>query len=521
MEKDYLRINSFRDLSNPRDRIIYRLFETLPGFLSWSVLILVILFSWLRPVWVAIFIIVFVIFWLLRTIYLSVHLRIGYDLMKKHEKVNWRNRLDKLNPGDFHLPVRQWSDVYHLVILPMYMEPVEIIRETLSALYASDYPKERIIVVLACEEKALQLVGASANLMEQEFGDKFFKFFITWHPVNLPREIPGKGSNEAWSSREVFQKIIKPLGIPLENIIFSSFDIDTAIFPQYFSLLTYQYLIAENPTRCSFQPIPLFINNIWSASSFSRMFSFSSTFWQIMNQERPEKLITFSSHSMSFKALVDVGFKQTNVVSDDSRIFWQCFLFYNGNYIAKPLYYPIAMDANTAKSFWQTLKNLYLQQRRWAYGAADIPYFLFGFLKNKKIPAAKKWGLSFELIEGHWSWATAPFLIFLLGWLPLFLGGESFSQTLLGYNLPRLVSRILTISMVGLISSAYFSIRMLPPRPPQYKNWHYVFLAAEWFLFPIVMIFFTAIPALDAQTRLMLGRYIGFWPTPKTRENRS
>jgi len=306
--------------------------------------------------------------------------------------------------------------------------------------------------------------------------------------------------------------------IPYENIIFSSFDVDTCVFPKYFSCLTYHYLTSEKPFKTSFQPIPLFVNNIWQAPAISRVFSFSSSFWHAMNQERPEKLVTFSSHSMSFKTLVDVDFKQTNVVSDDSRIFWQCFLKYNGDYRVQPLYYPISMDANVARSFFRTLFNIYRQQRRWAYGVGDIAYFLFGFYRNKKIPFLKKLSLGLELIEGHLSWATASIIIFVLGWLPLTLGGPEFSHTLISYNLPRIISRLMTLAMIGLLSSVYLSFLLLPPKPPEYGRFKYLVFIFGWLLFPIMMIFFTALPALDAQTRWLFGRYMGFWVTEKVRK---
>ena len=230
-------------------------------------------------------------------------------------------------------------------------------------------------------------------------------------------------------------------------------------------------------------------------------------------------MLTFSSHAMSFKAMVDVGFKQANVISDDSRIFWQCFLQYDGDYRVEPLFYPVSMDANVARTFWKTIRNVYKQQQRWAYGVGDIPYFLFGFLKNKRIPVFKKISLGFSIIEGHWSWATASILIFFLGWLPLLLGGPEFSQTLFSYNLPRITSRILTVAMLGLVGSAYFSIILLPPKPPRYGRFKYLTLVIEWFLLPVIMIFFTSLPAIDAQTRWMLGKYMGFWTTPKVRKS--
>ena len=514
MKDYYLKINKAPDLKEKKERIIFRLLEILPGFLSWAILFSVIILSWKKPFWIAIFIIFFVIFWLLRTIYFLFHLRAGYQKMRETENTSW---LEKLN----QLKNKNWRDIYHLIILPMHKEPLEIVRETFKALESTDYLKDRMMVILATEERAGEPAQEIARTIKKEFGDRFFRFLVTCHPANLPGEIAGHGSNDAWAAKTAKRNIIDPLKIPYENIIVSSFDIDTYVFPKYFSCLTYHYLTSDNPTKTSFQPTPLFINNIWQAPAISRVFSFFSTFWHIINQQRPEKLITFSSHSMSFSALVEVGFKQTNVVSDDSRIFWQCFLKCDGDYKVKPIFYPVSMDANVSKSFFRTLINIYKQQRRWAYGVGDIPYFLFGFLKNKRIPLSKKISLGFELIEGHLSWATASILIFLLGWLPLVLGGEEFNQTLFSYNLPSITRNILTLAMVGLIGSIYFSLNLLPPYPLEFKygrQLKYLFFALQWVLIPLTMIFFISLPALDAQTRLMLGKYMGFWPTEKVRK---
>jgi hypothetical protein len=176
------------------------------------------------------------------------------------------------------------------------------------------------------------------------------------------------------------------------------------------------------------------------------------------------------------------------------------------------------MDANVAKSFWKTLSNLYKQQRRWAYGVGDIPYFLFGFLKNKKIPFGKKFSLALELIEGHFSWAVASILIFLLGWLPSFIGGFEFSHSIISYNLSKIVGRVMTMAMVGIIASCYFSLILLPPRPPEYGRFKYLVFALSWILCPIIMVFFVSVPAIDAQTRWMLGKYMGFLATEKVRK---
>ncbi len=509
MDKTYLKIGKSSDLKTAKERFIYRVFEIFPGALSWLTLALMVILSRFQPVFVAFFITSFVIYWFIRTVYLSFHLRAGFKQMKINEKTDWLLKLEKNE---------NWQRIYHLIILPMYKEPLEIIRETFLALKNSQYPKDKMIIALGCEERADSHSQAVAKAIEKEFGRDFFQVLITFHPADLPGEIAGKGSNETWTARKAKEIIIDPLKIPYTDIIVSSLDADTKVFPHYFGCLSHHYLTAKNPTKTSFQPIPLFINNIWQTPLISRIFSFSSTFWHTMNQERPEKLITFSSHSMSFQALLDVDFRQTNIVSDDSRIFWQCFFRYNGDYRVQPLFYPVAMDANCAKTTFQTLKNIYKQQRRWAYGVSDIPYFLFGFLKNRQIPLSRKFILGWELIEGHWSWATSSILIFALGWLPIWLGAGAFPQTVLSYNLPKIISQILTISMAGLIISIYFSLILLPPKPLNYGRAKYFVFALSWVIFPLMMIIFSALPALDAQTRLMLGKYMGFWPTEKIRK---
>jgi hypothetical protein len=75
----------------------------------------------------------------------------------------------------------------------------------------------------------------------------------------------------------------------------------------------------------------------------------------------------------------------------------------------------------------------------------------------------------------------------------------------------------MTLAMFGLVSSAILSIVLLPPRPPQFGRFKHFLMVFQWLLFPITAILLGAIPALDAQTRLLFGKYMGFWNTPKKR----
>lgn len=517
-DKYYLKIGRAADLKNRKERRLYRFLEMFTGLLSLLVLFLSVFFSYKLPALAAFFIIIFDIYWLLRTIYFAFYLKTGYAQMKKNEEEDWIKKLEELGTPKNGIDIPSWKNIYHLVVLPMYKEPIEVVDSTFNCLLNVDYPKNKMIVVLACEKADKENAKEIALKMKEKYGNVFYKFLITCHPAGLEGELAGHGANDAWATQKAKELVIDPLNIPYENIIVSSFDIDACVYPKYFSCLTYYYLTVDKPLRTSFQPVPLYLNNVWQSPPLSRVFSFSSTFWHTMNQERPEKLITFSSHSMPFKALEEVGFKQKNVVSDDSRIFWQCFFEYDGDYKVQPMYYPISMDANCAETFLKTLKNIYKQQKRWAYGVGEVPFFIFACLKNKKISFKKKLAMGFDLVEGHVSWAVSSILIFILGWLPLWLGGVEFSQSLVSYNLPKITSAILTITMSSLIISIWVSMLLLPPKPINYGRFKYVLMALEWILIPFVMIFFSALPALHAQMHWLFGRYMGFWVTPKVRK---
>lgn len=502
-----MHIGSHKDLSG-RDRNLYRFFETLPGLLSWGTLVGVILLSWLFPIGIAIFIILFSLYWLLRTFYLMAHLRFNWVKMKRYLSMDWENRLENI----------KWQHVWQCVVLPMYNEPVEVVRETAEKLAATKWPKERMIVVLAIEERAGEHAEKVAEDIKFEYASAFGHFLITRHPAGLQGEIPGKGSNITWAAQKMKERIIDTLHIPYEHVLVSAFDIDTQIYPQYFLCLTYHFLTAEFPHRSSYQPVPVYNNNIWDAPFLSRVVATSNTFWQMMQQERPEQLVTFSSHSMSLQTLVEVGFWQKNIVSEDSRIFWNALLHYDTDYRVVPMSYPVSMDANVGYSFWDTVKKVYLQQRRWMWGAENIPYLLYGFLKKPHIPFRKKFYYIWVQLEGFWSLATNPLLIVFLGWLPLVIGGPEFNETLFSYNLPRVTQALMSLAMLGLVVAVVVSTSLLPPRPKEKSPVIWIFMVIQWILIPFTIIFFGSIPGLDAQTRLMLGKPLGFWVTPKQRK---
>lgn len=504
----YFHVGRASDLTG-FDRMMYRFFEMLPGLLAWITLLGTAILSAIVPTYVAIFIIAFDLYWLLKTIYLTLHHRHNWRRMKHMLSLDWKAMLEPM----------KFQHLYHMVILPYYTESEEVVAHSLQALVESDYDKNRMIVVLASEMRAGEDAYNLGLEMKARFQKDLPNFIITRHPADLPGEMAGKGSNISYAAETARTEVLDTLHIPYKDVIVSAFDIDTVAYPQYFLCLTWNFLTAEHPYASSFQPVPLYNNNVWQAPALSRVAAMSGTFWQMIQQERPEQTVTFSSHSLSFDTLYRGGYWQKNMVSEDSRIFWNLFMAHDGHYDVIALSYPVSMDANLAGSLWQTSKNIYKQHRRWMWGAENIPYMLMGFIKNPRIPLLKKLNLTRAQLEGFWSLSTNPLMILMLGWLPIIIGGSAFNGTVLSYNLTFITKTLMTIAMTGLIFSAFVAITLLPPAPEEFhkKWWKWIPFWLQWVLVPFTLIIFGAIPGLEAQTRLMLGRYMGFWVTPKHR----
>ena len=112
---------------------------------------------------------------------------------------------------------------------------------------------------------------------------------------------------------------------------------------------------------------------------------------------------------------------------------------------------------------------------------------------------------------------THPLILFAIGWLPIFVGGSAFNATVLSYNLPLIAKSFLTAAMFGLIVSAAICMYLIPERPSHVRKTRSYLMVLQWILVPATMVIFSSIPGLESQIRLLIGRYLGFWVTPKTR----
>jgi len=489
------------------ERLEKRIYEIIPGALVWSTLFFSLVLSYYRPLWMVYFIIIYDLYWLFRVVYYIPFVFITWWIYRRDMKRDWLAMARALP---------RFENVYHVVLLPTVKEDLIVLQDCFESLLNSAYPKDRMIVVLGGEERARESFEPKFEVIRQKYGDKFRVLMSTLHPKDLPGEIVGKGSNVAWMGRKVLEKV-RELDIPIDDVIVSSFDVDTVTHPQYFACVTYKFLTVENPHRSSYQPVVLYNNNLWESPAPVRVSAFGTTFWLMTELSRPEGMMTFSSHSMTLRMLVDVGFWQRDIVSEDSRIFLQGLVHYHGDYRVTPIYLPVSMDTVMSGSYGKALWSLYKQQRRWAWGVENFPFMTMAFARDKQMPLMVKISFLWKQMEGMYTWATVPLLIFLLGRLPFWLAPEVFRSYAVFQNTPFTLEWLMRFAMIGVFASAILSANLLPPRPSHISRWQTVVVTLlQWLLLPITFVIFGAIPAIDSQTRLMLGRgRLGFHVSPK------
>jgi len=500
---------------DPKEKRIQRFGEIIPGLLSWSVLLLGIILSFLAPIAAAVFIIFYDIFWLTRVIILSTLTIFAYRKLKRNVRINWLKRCKRLGER-FGM---KWDDVYHLIVIPYVDEGLEVLEPTIKSIKKSNYPTKKIIISMSSETRAGKEANQNQEILKKKYGKYFKGFLTTVHPDDISGEMKAKSGNANWALRNAL-KYLKKENINIDNVVVSNFDCDTRSHKQYFPCVTFHFVNNTKRYNSSYQPLPMFNNNIWDTNFVVRIISLGTSFWHMIESVRHERLVTFSSHSMSLKALLDVGMWQNDIISEDSAVFWQCYSKYDGNYRTIPLFLPVSMDATLSTNFRKTIVNQYKQLRRWAYGIESFPRLLRVFSNKKsRIPLSSKLHIIFIMIEGRISWGTTSFMLLFMGWLPLMIGGAQFNEMVLAHNLPLVTQTLMRVASVGIICSGILSFFIVPKKPKKYGPWKNFIFGIQSLFIPIVALFMTAIPAMDAMTRLMLGKYFGsFWVSEKVKK---
>lgn len=484
-----------------------RALEILPGVFSWSLILFPIWGSFLVPVLVAYYVIAFAVYWLYRSLVLAVLAILAHLKIQAAKKFNWVNDLKKNFP-------KKWHKIHHLIIIPTYQEPVTVLEKTLNTLTKQSYPLKNIHVMLSFEEREGNEAKNKAKLLKKQFQGKFGHLWTTFHP-DIKGEVKGKSSNTCWGAKTAKKLLVDQLHVPIENITITSEDADACFHQHYFAYLSYEFLTCPHPYNYVWQGAIVFYNNIWRVPAPVRVISAIFSVTNIFVLMKHDRLINFSTYSTSLKHIEEIGYWDTDVIPEDYRFFFKSYFAKKGQFKVRPIYLPIFADAAEAKGRIRTFQNQYEQLKRWAWGVSDDAYIIRQFVLTEGVPFWDKTVRVLKVIEDHFLWPVNWFAITVSAFLPPLLNDE-FNRTMLGKTLPQVTSTLLTISLISMLVIIIIDALNRPPRPDMRgKIISYIFQPFEFLLLPVVGFFFSALPGIDAHTRLMLGKYIEYRVTEK------
>lgn len=479
-----------------------RLLEILIPASSWLLITMPLWLSFWHPALVAYLIITFDVYWFYKSFQLAISAIKSFVTLNAHTKIDWLSQARIL--PDF-------NKLYHVVIIPEYKEPLHILRRTLENLTKQDFPKERLVVVLATETKDPQSRSTS-QILRQEFSHYFGHFLVTRHELHN-EEIAGKSSNMAWAGKKVVDFFSKKT-MPLDFVTVTSCDADALLHPKYYSYLSYKFLTDEERDYHFYQGAILFYSNIWRIPLPNKFINTLSSIWNLALLSQKKQFINFSTYSLSLKTVVKAGFWAPDVIPEDYHLFFKVYFKLGEKVNTKGIFLPVLVDAAESHGFFKTMINHYEQLKRWAWGVSDIPFVIRGAFLHKEIPLYDRLRRVINLLEHHIFWSANWFILTLGSSVPPLIN-PAFGRTVLGHNLAKISSAILTLSTIFLIVIFIVDWRIKPPRPKEYAAWKLPFLYLQWITLPFISFFLSALPGLDAHTRLMLGKKLEYRVTEK------
>lgn len=514
----------------------YRFFEILPAIISYGLILLLVVLSLVNPFLAAMYLLAVILTLFIKSIAIAGRTIQGYGQLKKAQAVNWQKRLREITVAEnpkkklpltvdkgFHSKEHlqnlrdirknpeaypKVDDIYHAVIVLSYNETIEILEPTLESVARTRFPNEKIIFVMGYEERGGPDMKATIKKLQAKFGSTFHAFLAVEHPKDVPDEVVGKGANATFAGKHLRKWLKDHPEIKSDNLIITTLDSDNRPDKNYFSYVTYEYIVRPNRNHLSFQPISLFLNNIWDAPAPMRVVATGNSFFNIIMSMRPHVLRNFASHSQPYKALDAMDFWSVRTVVEDGHQYWRSYFHFDGKYAVIPIYVPIYQDAVLASTYWATLKAQFVQVRRWAYGASDVPFVAVRvFSKKRTVPLFSGTAYLLRLIDNHTTWASMSVLVAFGGWVPLILNQEA-SRSIIAHELPDVIASIQRLAMIGIFITIFLTFKMLPPRPKRYKKHRNVLMLLQWFLMPITAIAYGSLAAFYSQTRLATGRYM-------------
>lgn len=427
---------------------------------------------------------------------------LSYKSILFYQHVSFKTKLKQLKKS---------TGIEHFIIIPNYKEPLHKLESTIQRITESDYPYKTIHLVLAFEKREEEGPEKAAALSKQ-FGH-FFKDILTTYHVLVDGEVPGKASNQTHAAK-VLSGYIRDHKMDPDEVVVTIADADSLFPHNYFSYLTYEFLKDEGRLYHFYWAPLLLYNDFWRLPFFVRMQATLSSIFRLAFLSQTKKLIQTSTYSNCLSLLEKIGYWDVDIIPEDWHVHFQAFFKFGSKVATVPLFTIVSGDAVYSGGMFKTLINRYEQEKRWAWGVSDIGYALKQSVISPHISFMTKVNKLANLIETHLLWPTSFFILTVSALIPPLIN-PVFKRTVLGFLLPQFSSVILTLSTSFLLVYTYLDVKLRNRLDQRTKYYILPFLIIQWYLLPIVSFVLSSLPALDAHTRMIIGKKLTYKVTEK------
>ncbi|EKE13891.1 MAG: hypothetical protein ACD_12C00767G0007 [uncultured bacterium] len=484
-------------------RFFQRLLEIIVPISSWFLITLPLWLSPFHPALVAYFIIAFDLYFFSKSMSTAYSCVVSYNEILFHSQIKYYRKLQNQKNNQL---------LKHFIIIPNYKEPVHKLDETIQELINSDYPNKDSLYLILAFEKREQEASKKSLYISNKYSDNFKKIISYYHPLKRNEE-PGKASNQTYAAKIVDDYVINN-NFDRKNVLITICDADSKLPKNYFSYLSYEFLKDKDRLFHFYWAPVLLYNNFWQLPFFVRMQATLSSILRLAFLSQKENLIQVSTYSTNLWLLKKINFWDIDIIPEDWHIFYQAFFTFGKKVKTIPLFTIVNGDAVFSGGTMKTLANRYEQEKRWAWGVTDVGYVLKRFFQTPHIEFWQKIKKIIFIAETHLFWPVSFFILTISASIPPLIN-PSFRRTVLGLLLPKLSALILTLSSVMLILYIYLDIKLRQKVNMKTSVASLPLLIVQWYLLPIVSFFFSSLPALDAHTRILLGKKLKYKVTEK------
>ncbi len=484
-------------------KFFQRLLEIIVPICSWFLITLPLWLSPFHPALVAYFIIAFDLYFFSKSLSTAYACVVSYNEILFHSQIKYYKKLLSQKNNDL---------LKHFIIIPNYEEPIHKLDETVQELINCDYSNKDNLYLILAFEKREQEASKKSQYISNKYLNNFKKIISYYHPLKQGEE-PGKASNQTYAAKIVDNYVIEN-NFDRKNVLITICDADSKLPKNYFSYLSYEYLRDKDRLFHFYWAPVLLYNNFWQLPFLVRIQATLSSILRLAFLSQKEDLIQVSTYSTNLWLLKKINFWDIDIIPEDWHIFFQAFFTFGEKVRTIPLFTIVNGDAVYSGGTMKTLANRYEQEKRWAWGVTDVGYVLKRFFQTPHIDFWQKLKKIIFIIEAHLFWPVSFFILTISASIPPLIN-PSFKRTVLGLLLPKLSALILTLSSGILILYIYLDIKLRQKVNMKTSVSSLPLLIVQWYLLPVVSFFFSSLPALDAHTRILLGKKLKYKVTEK------